>query len=469
MSTRIYQLFLSLSLGIGLSSCSKFLKEAPASNELRISTADDFQDLIIGSAMEFTTVNTQPFSTLELYADDLDENPNYTVVSSLTSRGYHFTWQPDMWVYGNVGNDGYSFPYDRIKGCNAVLDGIDNAIKTSPKQVDMIKAQALTLRAFYYFRMVNMYGKPYNYDKSSLGVTLKLTANLIENGIKRNTVEEIYDQIVKDLLRAIDLFKPYEIVRGNYQCNLPSAYILLSRVYLHMEEYEKCIAAASEAMKVSGDLTDFTKLTSYTLYSYNNSETVWLYGSSPVFYGADAQSSSAGAFIPSSSLLGLYSSQDKRLSFWFNTARTNNIKSTTSMTTPSSSIRMAEAYLNRMEAYTLTRKYQEAMDDLNKLRRNRITSYANESISDPAELLAAIRTERRKEMCYEQHRWFDLRRYGMPAIQHKFRINLTDPWQTFTLKEKDPLYTLPIPDLYFKNNNQLDQNESRNVPTRQGN
>lgn len=35
-------------------------------------------------------------------------------------------------------------------------------------------------------------------------------------------------------------------------------------------------------------------------------------------------------------------------------------------------------------------------------------------------LITQIREERRKELCYEGQRWFDLRRYGMPSIQHKW-------------------------------------------------
>ena len=45
---------------------------------------------------------------------------------------------------------------------------------------------------------------------------------------------------------------------------------------------------------------------------------------------------------------------------------------------------------------------------------------------------------------------------------------LKDAWMTYTLKEKDPLYTLPIPSEAIKNNIQLEQNASAYEPKRVG-
>ena len=50
-----------------------------------------------------------------------------------------------------------------------------------------------------------------------------------------------------------------------------------------------------------------------------------------------------------------------------------------------------------------------ALADLNELRRHRIVGYTDETSTTG--LLEKIRQERRLELCYEFHRWFDLRRY----------------------------------------------------------
>ena len=123
-------------------------------------------------------------------------------------------------------------------------------------------------------------------------------------------------------------------------------------------------------------------------------------------------------------------------------------------------MRISEAYLNRMEANIMKEQpnVQEALADLNLLRRNRIKNYADVTISDAQELLEEIRAERRKELCFDGHRWFDLRRYGMPAITRAYKLDKKAEFQYYTLQEKDPLYTLPIPDKSFENNPQLEQN-----------
>jgi len=59
-----------------------------------------------------------------------------------------------------------------------------------------------------------------------------------------------------------------------------------------------------------------------------------------------------------------------------------------------------------------------------------------------------VRRERRLELCFEMHRWFDLRRYDdRPRITHTFR---TDPGDansalTYVLEPDDPAWVLPVP------------------------
>lgn len=57
-----------------------------------------------------------------------------------------------------------------------------------------------------------------------------------------------------------------------------------------------------------------------------------------------------------------------------------------------------------------------------------------------------------KELCFEGQRWFDLRRYGMPQIVHRWGE------QVYTLKQNDPSYTMPIPDAVLIKNKKLEQN-----------
>jgi hypothetical protein len=74
--------------------------------------------------------------------------------------------------------------------------------------------------------------------------------------------------------------------------------------------------------------------------------------------------------------------------------------------------RLAEQYLIRAEAYAEKGNNAEALADLNTLRSKRIDGYINETGLAGDILKEAIWTERQKELAYEGHYWFDLKRKG---------------------------------------------------------
>ena len=131
--------------------------------------------------------------------------------------------------------------------------------------------------------------------------------------------------------------------------------------------------------------------------------------------------------------------------------------------------RSAEAWLNASEALLMKYKEgdqnsgQEGLDLLNEIREKRI--YSGEGnvleelpMQDADALLELCREERRRELCFEGQRWFDLRRYRVCPVYPE-RISLTHDYtyyvdelsseivrrERFVLKEDDPSWTLPIP------------------------
>ena len=136
--------------------------------------------------------------------------------------------------------------YNNIKGINAVLDAIDEA-EGSIEEKELVKARALALRGYYYLMLVNVFGEPYNLNKNGMGVVMKRTAVVAENGIARSTVEECYNYIISDFKEAITLFKKYPKTKNQF-LNITATNILLSRAYLYMENWEEAAKAATEAI-----------------------------------------------------------------------------------------------------------------------------------------------------------------------------------------------------------------------------
>ena len=121
-------------------------------------------------------------------------------------------------------------------------------------------------------------------------------------------------------------------------------------------------------------------------------------------------------------------------------------------------LRGAEAYLNMAEACAMMRTEDGLANKyLNELRRKRINDYVDENYVGE-ELVSQIRNERRKELCFEGHRWFDLRRYTVsnpyPYTKKIYRVYgfyggypsyLLEQVETYVLEENDFAYTFDIP------------------------
>ena len=88
-------------------------------------------------------------------------------------------------------------------------------------------------------------------------------------------------------------------------------------------------------------------------------------------------------------------------------------------------IRSVEAYLNKAEAQAMMGNDGQARITLEEILKNRYKENKLPQISDLAskDLVDFIRAERRRELCFEGHRWFDLRRYAVsPLYQDRKEI-----------------------------------------------
>lgn len=119
--------------------------------------------------------------------------------------------------------------YESIAICNQTLNLLDKCVITDTVLWRQVRGEALALRAFDHFSLVNYFGRPY-YDQpeTNLGIVLKTKFDLGEAA--RTSVKTVYDTIVSDLNRARDLMTLEE--DGPARFTADGATALLSRVYL---------------------------------------------------------------------------------------------------------------------------------------------------------------------------------------------------------------------------------------------
>jgi len=166
--------------------------------------------------------------------------------------------------------------YRIIANANMIINNIDNA-EGPQGEKDMIKGQALTYRAWCHFNLVQLYGKRYvaGTANTQLGVPIMLTNNT--EGQPRNTVEEVYTQVLEDLDAAIVLLDGYARPNKSH-LNANVALGIKARVALAKQDWTTAASVAAQAR------TGFSLMTNseYTagFNSYSNRE--WLWGSTVI-------------------------------------------------------------------------------------------------------------------------------------------------------------------------------------------
>lgn len=119
-------------------------------------------------------------------------------------------------------------------------------------------------------------------------------------------------------------------------------------------------------------------------------------------------------------------------------------------------LRTGEMYLIRAEAYAEKDQLPLGAKDLNDLRAARITGYTPQAFANKNALITAIVTERFKELAYEGHRHFDLRRRNLSITRNP--EDAVNALGAVLLEPDDAQYVFPIPNSELRANPNMEPN-----------
>ncbi|MFD2825013.1 RagB/SusD family nutrient uptake outer membrane protein [Leeuwenhoekiella polynyae] len=193
-------------------------------------------------------------------------------LSGTTTDALFFTYNYNNLTTSGRVNDFWTSGYQAIVGCNKM---IELTTEGESEETDQLIGENYYLRAYAYFEMVNVLGRPYYQGRDNLGIPLKLSS-LIDDLPDRNTVGEVYDQVVSDLIKAESLMT---VNKSNSYATKEAAQALLSRVYLYMGDNEQAINYANKVI----DCGRFSLVSSENLPNYtklnpdDNSETIFCF------------------------------------------------------------------------------------------------------------------------------------------------------------------------------------------------
>ncbi|THV61836.1 RagB/SusD family nutrient uptake outer membrane protein [Chryseobacterium candidae] len=193
-------------------------------------------------------------------------------ISGTTSDSFFYYYNYKSIKNNDRTNIIWNSGYKAIIGCNRV---ISKTTEGKDAQTDHLIGENYFLRAYVYFSMVNVFGRPYNQGTGNAGIPLKLSDD-VNDLPARATVGEIYNQVISDLLKAEKLMT---VDKANIYGSKETAQALLSRVYLYMENNDKAIEYADKVIN-SGRYALLSKaeLPSYaTKTPENNKETIFAF------------------------------------------------------------------------------------------------------------------------------------------------------------------------------------------------
>ena len=381
--------------------------------------------------------------------------------------------------------------YKVINRTNTVLGRIDG-IEINTELANRYKLECKFIRALMYFNLVRVYG--------DVPLVLKEISISESYDILREPKENVYNQIIADLKEAQDLPVSYSTAEDG-RATQGAAKALLANVYMTLHKYAEAETILAEIINsgqysllenTPGSLNIDGYKNVFSPVNHNSKEGIFEiqflkggYGEGSNYANNFAPENSGtnvvavggtgGNNIPEMDIYNAYEEGDLRRDFSMSLGYYDNRKNNEwvesryvckFMDVPYHNndasnnypvIRYADVILMYAEALNQNGKTAEACKYLNMTRRRGFgyqtteTSPVDLQTTDKAQFALMVEQERRVELAFENHRWFDLIRTGRAVEVMKSK--------GFSLNETNLI--CPIPQKQIDVNPKLTQNDYR--------
>lgn len=263
---KLYKITPYVMFGLMVAGCTD-LDTEPLSSTI---TADQKEDVVEADPSKLEASVAAIAANFTQYAKNYPEDTEThndigypTIMLATDSRGTDmladdvgYNWYRTSMTYNDCLNTSvatvefWGTLYNQIFTANAVIGTVDNA--TEDLTLQFYLAQALAIRAFDYFTLVQLYQFNYKGHEDAPGMPIITAENAEEvatNGCARSTVQETYDFILGDLNKAIELLSSTSMTREDKRyVSLDVVYGIRARVYLTMHKYAEALKDAEAAL-----------------------------------------------------------------------------------------------------------------------------------------------------------------------------------------------------------------------------
>lgn len=420
MNSSIKQWLYAGTFGLLITACDNRLNVAPTQSietSQALATEQDVNITLTGAYDGLSTSSAAQnganlYGGAFQYIGDL-LGDNRDVVFGGTYATIDEIWRKTVTASNTVNRDVWLNSYGTINRTNNVLSALTKVGETNRGNIE---GQARFIRGAVYFELVKLYGKSWNdgTPAANPGVPLVLTptTGISETDYRaRNTVAEVYTQVLDDLTKAESLL-PATQSGGNGFATKGAAAAMLARVYLQQQNYAAARDAANRVI-TSGTYSLVSNFANVFNDATNGPEIIFKIivtdqdGTNDMntFY-ASALNQGRGDVRVQAKFRQLYATGDVRGTF-FNTAGQNTFTSKfNDRYGDVPVVRLAEMYLVRAEANLRlgTTTGATPLADVNLIRsRSGATPLTTVD-------LAAILLERRLELAFEGQQLADIKR-----------------------------------------------------------
>ncbi|MFL5786678.1 MAG: RagB/SusD family nutrient uptake outer membrane protein [Flavisolibacter sp.] len=427
------------------SGCNKKLDTVPTQSidaNVALKTSDDVKVALVGAYKDFGVADFyggRIFLDADLLADvnELNWTGTYQGMTQINNKSIPVDnlFVTNIWLAG----------YKAINDVNNVLSSI-NVLDANDK--DRVQGEAEFIRGASYFELVKMFAKDWSdgAPASNPGVPLVLTPTTVisdASKVKRNTVAEVYAQVINDLKDAEDKLP----ASNGFFATKQAAEAILARVYLQQQDYANAAQYANSAINNAVNNNNGGLVSNYAdafgpkntiedIFAIQVTESSGTQGFNEFYSSAQR-----GDIQINDAHLQLYDPADDRLNLFYNDNGSIYTGKFEELYGNVHTIRLAEMYLIRAESnFRLgTAVGDTPENDINLIRaRVNLPPYAAGTLT-----LDEILLERKLELAFEGFSLDDVKRLNK-------NVGLL-PWNS-------PKLIFPIPKRELIVNSNLTQN-----------
>lgn len=355
--------------------------------------------------------------------------------------------------------------YVTIDRINRVLRAIETVEPQSANETTLrnrIQGEMLALRAYQHFDLFRTF---VNYDLTGSDLAVPYMLEPIIGDPARDTKDTFFNLLLSDIAQAETLLQGAGFY-SNKRINLHAVEGLRARVALYRQDWATAIEYASRVI-------DAVPLTPFSEYPGLWDDSV----QGEVIFKLSRATPAAGTielteratnddvfFFASNDLVNQYDvDNDIRFQTWFQVLSPERVRVMKYNQRPGQKntadikmMRVSEMYFIRAEAYAQTGNLGAAATNLNAIRAVRYNNADDLSFGNNGEALTAIQSERRLELVYEGHRYFDLKRAGL-GVQ-RIAEDIDGATTSDNLPANSHLFVFPIPQAEMFANENMIQN-----------